>query len=415
MSQSLGTQPYRFSIQHTFAALSHPNYRIWFFGQMISLAGTWMQSTAQGYLIYELTHSSAFLGYVGLLGGLPSLLLMLYAGVIADRLPRRKLLVITQTCMMILAFILGALTFTGFIQPWHILVLAFLLGIANSFDAPARLAFVPELVDRQTLTNAIALNAIMFNTATAVGPAIAGLAYSRFGPAWCFTLNGLSFLAIIGGLLIMRLRPWVPPQTKKSTFSDMITGFRYVYSHPTVSVLIFGLGMVSVFGMAFATLLPAWAVKILNGDASTLGVLQSSRGIGALVAGFMIASLSRYSFKGKLLTIGSLVFPVLIFIFSLVHWLPVSLVVAGFMGWGFMLLVNMTNTLVQTQTPDELRGRVMSVYSIVFFGGMPLGCLLAGQTAVRIGEPITVTISSIILLIYGLAIFFFLPKIRQLP
>jgi len=381
---------------------------------MVSLVGTWMQSTAQGYLIYQLTKSDAYLGYVGFLGGIPSWLLTLYGGVIADRMPRRNLLVITQTSMMILAFILAGLSFSGVVQPWHILILAFLLGIANAFDAPARLAFVPELVDRENLLNAIALNAIMFNTATAVGPAVAGLAYARFGPGWCFTLNGISFIAVIAALILMKLKPWVKIKVQTSAIRDMLTGFNYVRNHSIVAVLIAGLGMVSLFGLSFATLLPAWAVEMLGGNASTLGQLQSARGIGALIAGFMIASLGRFQWKGKLLTLGTFVFPVLIMVFSLLHWLPLALLSLAVLGWSFMLIVNMTNGLVQTQTPDNLRGRVMSVYSFIFFGFMPLGALLAGQAADRFGEQTTVLVSAIILLCYAALVYVKIPSLRRL-
>src|SRR5215210_4691678 len=191
--------------QRTFAALQYPNYRLWFQGQLVSMVGTWMQITAQGFLIFQLTHSTAYLGYVGFAGGVPSLLFMLFGGVIADRVARRKLLVITQSTMMLLALILAALTFAQLVQPWHIVLLALALGTANAFDAPAAQAFVLELVDRQELTNTIALNASLFNLATVVGPTVAGLTYAAFGAAWCFTLNGLSYVSVIVALLLMRL------------------------------------------------------------------------------------------------------------------------------------------------------------------------------------------------------------------
>ena len=193
-------------VQRTFAPLNHPNYRLWFIGQLVSLVGTWMQSTAQGYLIYDLTHSAAYLGYVGFASGVPTVLLTLYGGVVADRVPRRTLLIITQIYMMLLAVALATLVFTNLIQPWHILVLAFLLGIGNSFDAPARQSFVVELVGHDDLANAIALNSSMFTTANAVGPAVAGLTYAVVGPAWCFTINAISFLAVILALSLMRLK-----------------------------------------------------------------------------------------------------------------------------------------------------------------------------------------------------------------
>ncbi len=268
-------------ISNTFSSLQYPNYRLWFFGQMISLFGTWMQSTAQGYLVYELTGSSAYLGYVGFASGLPSLLLMnLFGGVIADRIPRRTLLVITQTAMMILAFILAGLVLSGLIQPWHIILLAFLLGIANAFDAPARLAFVVEIVDRKDLTNAIALNATMFNMGTVFGPAIAGLTYAAFGPAWCFMLNGLSFLAVIAALLLMRLEPLPAPVRKASMVSELKEGFKFTFTEKIVRVIVMNMAVIGLFGISLLTLLPAWSVEILGGDVRTNGALMSARGLG---------------------------------------------------------------------------------------------------------------------------------------
>jgi len=199
--------PRRINITDTFAALRYPNYRLWFYGQMISLMGTWMQATAQGFLVFELTRSSVYLGYVGFASGVPAWLFTLYGGFIADRIQRRNLLIMTQTSMMILAFILAGLTFLGIVQPWHIIALSFLLGVTNAFDAPARQAFVLEMVPREDLTNAVALNATMFNTGTAFGPAIAGITYAMFGPAWCFIINGVSFIAIIAALAMMKLIP----------------------------------------------------------------------------------------------------------------------------------------------------------------------------------------------------------------
>ncbi|MBE2228128.1 MAG: MFS transporter, partial [Ignavibacteria bacterium] len=198
-----------FSFRRTFTALKYPNYRLWFWGQMVSMLGTWMQITAQGFLIYDITRSPAYLGYVGFASGIPTWVFMLYGGVIADRFSKRKVLVITQTIMMLLAAILAILTFLKLVQPWHIILLAFLLGTANAFDAPSRISFVNELVDKPDLTNAIALNATMFNTATAIGPAVAGLAYAFAGPAWCFTINAVSFVGVIAALNKMKLKEHV--------------------------------------------------------------------------------------------------------------------------------------------------------------------------------------------------------------
>ncbi|MGQ9534546.1 MAG: MFS transporter [bacterium] len=196
----------RYFWNNTFLALRYHNYKLWFFGQLVSLFGTWMQTTAQGFFIYELTQSSAYLGYVGFAAGLPTWIFMLYAGVLADRIPRKRIMIITQTVMMCLAFILAFLVFLKVVQPWHIILLAACMGIANAFDAPARQAFVRELVEPEALTNAIALNSAMFNTAIALGPAMGGFIYAAFGPAWCFTINGITFIAVISALVSIRIK-----------------------------------------------------------------------------------------------------------------------------------------------------------------------------------------------------------------
>jgi len=399
--------------QETFAALKHHNYRLWFSGQVISLVGTWMQSTAQGYLIYQLTGSPAYLGLVGFAGGFPAWLLTLYGGVIADRLSRRTLLVITQTAMMILAFILAGLTFSNHVQPWHVIVMAFFLGIANAFDAPARVSFVRELVNLEDMTNAIALNSMMFNIAVVVGPSVAGLTYAKFGPAWCFTLNGLSFIAVIVALLLMRIAMVKQPAQRSTALSELSEGLRYVFSNRLILSLIGFVGLVSIFGIGMMTLLPAWARDILHGDVRTNGMLISARGVGALISALMLASFGRLKIRGKLWTVGSLMMPVTLFAFACSRWLSLSLVILVFIGWAFMLVVNNSNALVQSYVPDELRGRVMGVYSLVFLGSMPLGALLAGSLAERLNEPLTVMLSSSLLLIFALATWFFLPDIRK--
>ncbi len=402
-----------FDIHTTFAALQYPNYRLWFIGQLVSLVGTWMQTTAQGFLIFQLTNSPAYLGYVGFASGIPSWLFTLYGGVISDRMPRRTLLVITQTSMLILAFLLAGLTFTNLVQPWQVLVLAFLLGIANAFDAPARQSFVLEMVDRDALTNAIALNGSMFNSATAVGPAIAGITYAALGAAWCFTLNGISFIAVIIALLLMKLKPWKPPETKTSALSDMKAGIVYVAKHPVIRVLILGAGMIASFGFAFVTLLPAWSVDILKGDVTTNGLLQSARGVGALIAALIIASLGSFRWRGKLLTIGGLIGPVFLFVFAFVRWIPLSLITIMIVGGAFVLYNNLNNALIQTRVQDDLRGRVMGVYMLIFNGLIPVGALLAGTLADRIGEPFAVIFTAAVLLAYSLFALIFFPQIHR--
>jgi len=397
----------------TFASLKHYNYRLWFFGQLVSLMGTWMQSTAQGYLIYQLTGSPAYLGLVGFVGGIPALIFTLFGGVIADRISRRNLMVITQTSMLVLAFILAALAFTNKVLPWHILVLAFLLGVANAFDAPARNAFVTELVSRENMTNAIALNSTMFNLATVVGPSVAGLTYAAFGPAWCFTLNGISFIAIIVALLFMRIKPIIQPVYRLSVMTDLKEGLRYVFSHRLILSLIGSIGMMSIFGIGMMTLLPAWATDILHGNVTTNGVLVSARGFGSMVSALMLAYLGNRKFRGKLWTLGAFMMPIMLFFFAWIRWLPLSLAALVGMGWSFMMVMNNSNAMIQSQVPDNLRGRVMSVYTLVFFGSMPLGSLFAGAFAQKFNEPLTVVIGAGVLMVMAIGSVIFLPGIRR--
>ncbi len=401
------------SWRQTFIALRHPNYRLWFYGQLVSLAGTWMQATAQGFLIFQLTHSPVYLGYVGFAAGVPAWLFTLYGGVVADRMSRRTLLIITQTSMMVLAFILAALTLLGVVQPWHIIVLAFFNGIAQAFDAPTRLAFVLEMVTREDLSNAVALNATMFNMATVIGPAIAGLAYAFIGPGWCFTINGLSFIAVIIALGLMKLNaPPLPNRVATSAWADAKEGLRYVAGHRVILTIIAMVGVTSFFGLSLNTLMPAWAVDVLGGDATTNGLLQATRGLGALAGALIIASLGTITFKGKLLSLGSLAFPAFCLAYAAVRWLPLSLALLTVNGASYMLLINLSNATVQTNTPDALRGRVMSVYSLIFFGCMPVGALLAGALARPLGEQITVALSALVGLGFGVFVWLKVPEVR---
>jgi MFS family permease len=315
---------------------------------VVSLVGTWMQSTAQGYLIYQITGSPFYLGLVGFVGGAPSLLFTLYGGLVADRLPRRILLVITQTSMMILAFILATLTFTHTVQPWNILVLAFLLGVANAFDAPARTSFVLELVSRESMTNAIALNATMFNIATVVGPSKAGLTYAAMGPAWCFTLNGLSFIAVIVALLLMRIKLEARSLRRPAALAELGEGIRYVIGNRTILSLIASVGVVSIFGIGMMNLLPAWATDVLHGDVTTNGWLVSARGLGSMISALMLAYWGICKLRGRLWTAGTFVMPVMLFVFAWIRLVPLSLVALLGVGWGFMMVTNNAQAVVQS-------------------------------------------------------------------
>ncbi|MBP6909648.1 MAG: MFS transporter [Candidatus Saccharicenans sp.] len=406
--------PKNFSLKQTFSALKYPNYRRWFWGQMTSVFGTWMQSTAQAFLIYELTHSAAYLGYVGFAAGLPTLIFMLVAGVMADRIPRRRILIITQSAMMILAFTLAALSFLQLIRPWHIILLALATGVATAFDAPARQAFVLEMVDRETLTNAIALNSAMFNTAQALGPAAGGLIYAALGPAWCFTINGLSFLAVIYALHSMKLKPLTLLPAANSVIADLKEGINYVLKHPRIRTIILTVGATTLFGRSFITLFPAWAVEILHGNATTNGWLQASYGLGALTGALFLASVSNSINRGRILRLELLFCPVFIISFALARSVSLSLFLALISGANIIMLFNSCNALVQIETPENMRGRVMGIYSFVFFSLMPFGALWMGGMAHLTGVKLPVLVAALGSLVYGLSLFIFNRQLLKL-
>jgi MFS family permease len=397
----------------TFAALRHPNYKLWFQGQIVSLFGTWMQTTAQGFLIYELTHSAAYLGFVGFASGVPAWILTLYGGVVADRVPRRTLLIVTQISMMVFAFILAGITFLNLVQPWHILVLSFLLGTANAFDAPARQAFVSEMVNKEDLTNAIALNATMFNTALAAGPAVAGITYAAFGPGWCFTINGLSFIAVIVALRMMNIGPLEVREHADSVVQELKEGLRHVVTHRVIRILFIVIAVYQLLVFSLSTLIPAWSVSILGGDATTNGFLLSSRGLGSLAGALLIATLGNFAYRGKLLTLGSFLSAILLIAFGLFRWLPMSLLLLVGIGVGTILIMNLANAMIQTMTPERLRGRVMGAYTWIFFGFMPLGALWTGSMADRFGLSQTVIMNGILALVFAVFVWFFFPRLRE--
>ncbi len=406
--------PPRGRVGRTFTALTYRNYRLWFVGQMVSLFGTWMQTTALGFLIFELTRSPAYLGYVGFAAGAPAWLFTLHGGVVSDRRPRRTVLLFTQSSMLVLAAVLSALTFTGLVHPWHILVLASLNGTINAFDGPARQAFASDLVDHQDLTNAIALNSTMFNAATAVGPAAAGLVYAWFGPAWCFALNGLSFLAVIAALLLMRMTASAPARRATSTFGELREAIAYLRAHRVILALIGLVGSVSVFGISAVALMPAWAVSVLHGGPRTNGLLQSARGVGGLAAALFIASLGRVTFKGRLVSFGSFAFPTLLLVFAFMRSTPLSLLAFAGVGAGTLFVLNLCNALVQTLVPHELRGRIMGVYTFIFFGAMPIGALWIGLVAQYAGEPQAIITAASLSLVVAGVVWLFAPRVRAL-
>lgn len=398
----------KFSIQNTFAALAYPNYRLWFWGQMISLFGSWMQSTAFAFFIFELTKSPAYLGYVGFASGIPAWFFSFYGGVAADRLPRIRILFATQTAMMLMAFILALFTFAEMIEPWHLLLFAFLSGITNAFDAPTRHAFVNELVDKDDLVNAIALNSTMFNTATAVGPALGGIVYALFGPAWCFTINGISFSAVLYSLGRMKLKRIEITRNGNSVYSEVADAIRYLRTNKVISGILLITAMLSFFGMGLVTLFPAWAVDILHGDSTTNGFLQSARGLGAVIFALVIATVNKYIDRGRYLVYSVITLPVLIFLFSFNRSFVLSVVLLIFIGGMIITQYNLSNGLIQTNVDEKFRGRILSFYTFTFFALYPLGSLWIGYAAEHFGIASAVLINSVILFL-----FFLLFKMRN--
>jgi MFS family permease len=413
----------RITLKETFSALQYRNYRLWFYGQLVSLIGTWMQTTAQQYLIYDLSNSTVLLGLVAFISGVPSILFSAFGGVIADRISRRTMMLITQAAMLVLAFILAILVFTHTVQIWHIIVLAALLGIANAFDAPARQAFANDLVeDERDLPNAIALNATMFNMAVVFGPAVSGMVYFLFGPAWCFTINGISFVAVIIALLLMKIKKTERIAIRVNMFQEIGDGIRFITSKPDILWLILFVGAVSFFGFGFISQSPAWAKGILLGDERINGWMLTMRGVGSLFGALLVAALARRRIQGKLWASGSILLPVCMILFAIIPWLPISngmmIILTMFLlvltGAGLMLVTNTTNSIVQTHTPEHLRGRIMGIYVVVFQGGMPIGSLLVGGLAAVIGLPQSILIGEVLMTILVIGIWLFRGEVRKL-
>lgn len=378
-----------------FRALRHRNYRLFFSGQIISLVGTWMQSVAQSWLVYRLTGSSLLLGLVGFAGQIPVFLLAPIGGVVADRYSRHRVVIATQSSAMVLAFILSALTLLGHIRVWEIMVVASLLGIVNAFDIPARQAFIVDMVNSSDLINAIALNSSMVNGARVLGPAIAGVTVAAVGEGWCFFGNAVSYIAVIVGLLLMVVPAREQRRDSASPHQRIVEGFRWVAHTAPIRALLLLLGLVSVTGMPYAVLMPIFADKILNGGARGLGNLMGASGVGALAGTLMLAAKREVRGLGRWITFASFGFGASMILFASSRSYPLSVVLLVPVGFSMMLQMSSSNTLIQTMVPDELRGRVMAVYSMMFMGMAPFGALVAGAMASHIGAPITVALGGL--------------------
>jgi MFS family permease len=378
----------------TLRALRHRNFQLFFGGQLISLVGTWMQSVAQSWLVYRLTGSSLLLGSVGFASQIPVFVAAPFGGTTADRYDRRYVVIATQTASMLLAGILAALTLTGRVRVPHIFVLAALLGVVNSFDIPARQAFLVDMVGKEDMMNAIALNSSMFNGARIVGPAIAGVLVASIGEGWCFFGNAVSYLAVIAGLLLMKVQAVRRP-VLDSPFAHIVEGFRFAKRTRPIRSLLLLLGLISLVAMPHTVLMPVFADRILHYGARGLGILMGATGVGALLGALTLASRSGISGLGRWIALSCGGFGVflLLFAFSRHFWLSVGLLLP--VGFCMMLEMSSSNTLVQAMVPDELRGRVMSLYSMMFMGMAPIGALLGGALADRIGAPVTLAIGGV--------------------
>ncbi len=363
-------------------SLRHRNFRLFWSGQLVSLIGTWMQNVGQAWLVLELTHSSFKLGVVSALQFAPMLFLSLFTGPLIDYFDKRRIIIWTQAALMALAFVLSLLVWTGTVQYWHIVILATLLGIINTIDMPARQAFIMEMVGKEDLMNAVALNSSIFNAARAVGPALAGMLIAAMGTAACFFMNGVSFLAVLAGLLFMRVeRAADREKPDYNVLKDMREAIRYIRSTPPVLMTILLVSVVSVFGTNFNVLVPVFAKMELHRDAAAFGFLMSSFGAGALIGAFSLALLSRYGPKTSLLLGGGMCLSLFLVLIGLQRSYGLTALLLALSGWSMVTFFGMANTTVQLNTEDRLRGRVMSIYTLSFGGLTPFGSLFAGAGA----------------------------------
>ena len=395
-------------------AMRHRNFRLFFFGQLISLSGTWMQTTAQQWLVYRITDSQLSLGVVTFAAFLPVLLLSLFMGVIVDRFPRRPLLLLTQTWFMLLAVVLAVITAMGIVEYWHIILLSFLLGIANALDMPARQAFFVDMVEREDLMNAIALSSSIFNGARIIGPALGGLIVAGLGEAPAFAINAVTFAAVLAGLLLMRFPPFKRPEGSTSGLREILAGLGYLASDRRALGLVSMVALLSFCAFPYAILFPAVAKDVLGTGAEGYGALMAAMGVGALGGAVGLAVLGDRRHKGRLLHANRLLFACAVAVFGLSRSTPLSMAALLIAGYAFITQLAVTNTLLQLLVPDGLRGRVMSSYTWALGGFWPLGALLIGAIGDRLGAPSAILFCSGAALLMALLGWVWFPEVREL-
>jgi len=386
----------RVTWRHTFRALRHRNYRLFFWGQLVSLIGTWMQQTAMMWFVYQITNSKLLLGVVAAMGSAPMMLFSIWGGSLADRHPKRSILLATQAAQMICAFVLAAGAWAGFATPLFIIVIAALNGVAMGFDMPARQAFTVEMTSREDLLNAISLNSSIVNGARVVGPSVAGLLIGWVGVAMCFFLNGVTFIAVIAGFLMMRLPPFQRPAHAVSVGEHAWNGIVYSMKHQRVRTILLLFLAVGVFGWSYAVLMPAFARDVLNRGANGYGILMSASGTGAFIGALVVATYGHLFTPRKLALSGVWVFSIALFALSLSRNFYIALAWLFVAGFGMLLFFSTSNTVLQTIVPDEMRGRVMGVWSLVFGAMIPLGSLEVGAVAHWIGTSFALAFGAVV-------------------
>jgi MFS family permease len=403
------------SLKLIFRALSHRNYRLFFGGQGISLIGTWMQQIAMSWLVYRLTDSALLLGVVGFTSRIPTFLLASLAGVLADRWNRHRVLVITQTLSMIQAMILAILVLTGAIAVWHIIFLSLSLGLINALDIPTRQSFVVDMIEkREDLGNAIALNSSIVNGARLIGPSVAGILIATLGEGMCFLLNGLSFIAVIFALLAMKITPKKREAQSSKVFQGLKEGFSYAFGFAPIRSVLLLLGLVSLMGMPFTVLMPIFAEKILHGGPQALGFLSGATGVGAIAGSIYLASRKSVLGLGRIIVISSNLFGIGLIGFSLSRLFWLSLLMMLLTGFGMMVEMASSNTVLQTIVEEDKRGRIMGFYTMAFMGMVPFGSLLAGTLANNIGAPNTVMIGGVACILGSVLFAKKLPSLRRI-
>lgn len=396
-----------------FPAFKHTNYQLYFAGQLVSMIGTWLQVIAQGWLVLQITHSAYWVGVVSAIGTFPSLIFSLFGGVIVDRFPKKNILYFTQISSMVLALLLGILTVAGYIQLWQIIIIAFLLGIVNALDGPARLSFAVEMVGKEDLPSAIALNSAIFNGARVVGPGVAGILIASFGVGGAFILNGLSFIAVIFALFLMKVKEIIA-DIHPNPIRAIKEGLSYSFSHPLIGTLLIFTGITSVFGWSYVTIMPVVADEVFHRGVSDLGLLYVSAGVGALIGTVVVSAFAKRFSPVNFILAGNFIFTSMLIIFTYTNNFYLALFFMCVSGFGLIIQFSMMNATIQGLVKDSFRGRVMSIYMLMFLGLSPLGNFQIGYFAEHFGSMLAIRLGAVVVLISGAIFFFYRSKIQLL-